>query len=742
MFESMHMRVLLIVGVAAFFSWLAFPLKTKIHLGLDLRGGAHLEAQVDLQDLEKRSERGKLTELEKRDAVNQALIVVRERINQSGVAEAEVRLAGKDRILLQIPGFADKASAEKMLTQVGYLEFALTHEDPVKLALAQKNKKIPGYRLLSMKSGHAGESVSRPILVKEKPEFDGTQLRSAALDYDQNMGSPQVTLEFTGKGASMFAAVTRKNIQRQLAIILDGAVVSAPTIQTEIPDGRAVISGQFTLEEAKSLTLILNAGALPAKIKVLQSQIVSATLGKDSIDRGVKASIYGLIVVALFMIGYYLKSGVISILALVLNTIIILGAVSVCGVTMTLPGIAGLILTMGIAVDANVLINERIREELSLGKRIKAAVAAGYERAFWTIFDSHVTTFITSIALYNLGKGPIKGFALVLMIGLISSIFTAVFVSRTLSNILLSISSSQTFKMFSWVPKTSFKFIEWRRKAYFLSLVTMLICVIGFFAKGDKKYGIDFIGGSLLEIKYEKDVKIENIRSAFHSFGEEVSLQTFGASDRDFLIRSKIGNNEKIKEALTASNLGSFSVSREEEVGSVIGAELKGSSLWAFALSIFGIAVYIAFRFEGRYALGTIASLIHDLVVTAGLYCLLGFEMNVPTIAAILTILGYSLNDTVVVFDRIRETLRTRSRKTMVELIDDAINTTLSRTMLTSFTTLLSVACMLYGGGSVFEFAIALFIGVIVGTYSSVFIAAPILVEIDEWSKKQSTIKK
>ncbi len=739
MFEGLKMRLLAVVGVTALFGYLAFPLN-KIRLGLDLRGGAHLEAQVDLEDLEKRSESGKLSEMAKRDAVNQALIVVRERINQSGVAEAEVRLAGKDRILLQIPGFADKASAEKMLTQVGYLEFAFTSDDTAKIALAMKNKKVPGYRLLSMKSGQGGESVTRPILVKEKAEFDGTQLRSAALDFDTNMGSPQVTLEFTSKGASMFAGVTRKNVGRQLAIILDDFVVSAPTIQVEIPNGRAVISGQFTVDEAKSLALILNAGALPAKIKVLQSQIVSATLGKDSIDRGVKASVCGLIVVAIFMIGYYLKSGVISILALVLNTIIILGAVSAFGITMTLPGIAGLILTMGIAVDANVLINERIREELKLGKRIKAAVAAGYERAFWTIFDSHVTTFITSIALYNLGKGPIKGFALVLMIGLISSIFTAVFVSRTLSNILLSFSASQTLKMFSLVPKTAFKFIEWRRKAYYLSLIVMAVSTIGFFAKGDKKYGIDFLGGSLLEIKYEKDLKIEDIRKVLHSFEQDVSLQTFG-SDRDILVRSKVGNNEKIKEALKASHLGTFSVSREEEVGSVIGSELKWSSIWAFVLSIFGIAIYIAVRFEGRYALGTIASLIHDLVVTAGLYCILGFEMNVPTIAAILTVLGYSLNDTVVVFDRIRETLRTRSRRTMTELIDDAINVTLSRTMLTSFTTLLSVACMLYGGGSVFEFAIALFIGVIVGTYSSIFIAAPLLVEIDEWSKKRSTRK-
>ncbi len=739
MFESTQMRLLVIVGVTALFSYLAFPLK-KIPLGLDLRGGAHLEAQVDLQDLEKRSERGKLTDMEKRDAVNQALIIVRERINQSGVAEAEVRLAGKDRILLQIPGFADKASAEKMLTQVGYLEFALASDDTEKLSLAMKGKKVPGYRLLSMKSGHGGESVNRPILVKEKSEFDGTQLRSASLAFDNNMGSPEISLEFTGKGASMFAGVTRKNIGRQLAIILDGSVVSAPTIQTEIPDGRARITGQFTIDEAKELGLILNAGALPAKIKVLQSQIVSATLGKDSIERGVHASIWGLLVVALFMIGYYLKSGVISIMALVLNVIIVLGAVNGFHVTMTLPGIAGLILTMGIAVDANVLINERIREELKLGKRVKVAVAAGYDRAFWTILDSHVTTFITSIAMYNLGKGPIKGFAVVLMIGLISSIFTSVFVSRTFFTLFLNLPAFQNLKMFSLVPATKIPFIEWRRKAYIVSLVVAAISLVSFFAKGDKKYGIDFLGGALLEVRYEKDVKIEEMRRTLSSF-EDVSLQYFG-SDRDILIRSKVGHNEQIKDALKASKIGAFAVNREEEVGSVIGEELKWSSIWAFVLSILGIGVYIAFRFEGRYSLGTIVSLVHDLVITTGLYCLMGFEMNVPTIAAILTILGYSLNDTVVVFDRIRETLRTRSRRSIVELIDDAINATLSRTTLTSFATLLSVVCILYGGGSIFDFAMTLLIGIIVGTYSSIFIAAPILVEVDEWSRSKVPVKK
>ena len=361
----------------------------------------------------------------KADHLSQAVVVIRERINKSGLEEAEIRQGGNDRIILQIPGYADKESAEKLLTQVGYLEFALVSEDQSKLGLALKGKTIPGYRLLYVKSGREGEAVSQPLLVKDKAEFDGTYLSSSSVGFGGQFREPQVNLEFNSKGAKLFANVTRQNINRQLAIILDDKVVSAPVIKSEIPGGRAMIEGKFTLDEAKELSLILNAGALPAKIIVLSSSLVSASLGKDSISRGLQASIFGLILVGLFVVIYYLKPGVIAIFALLVNMFCLLGVLVGMGAVMTLPGIAGLILTFGMAIDSNVLIYERMREELLLGKRVNSAIKAGFEKALAAIVDSNLTTLLTSIILYRFGSGPVKGFAIVLIIGIATTIFAS-----------------------------------------------------------------------------------------------------------------------------------------------------------------------------------------------------------------------------------------------------------------------------------------------------------------------------
>ena len=445
---------------------------------------------------------------------------------------------------------------------------------------------------------------------------------------------------------------------------------------------------------------------------------------------------------------------------------------------------------MGMAVDANVLIFERLREEIEKkGKRVKTAINAAYDKAFWTIFDANLTTFLTSFILYNIGKGPIKGFALILMVGIVSSMFTSIFVTKTIFQLLADTAIMQKVKMFSMLPQNiNIKFIQGRSKAYILSLVVIVASIVGFISKGQSKYGIDFKGGSLIELNFDKAVSIEKLRSSLASLGEDLSIQSFGSNQENkFLIKSKKGmkkkkkviwleknakknnislpndwikmqtenkinwgkeqvkanklkfpdnwvnQNEIIKKTIKDNNFPHYSVGREEEVGALVGDELKKSSVTAILLSLLGIIIYIGFRFEIKFSIAAICALVHDVIITAGIYCLLGYEMNVPTIAALLTIVGYSLNDTIVIFDRIRESLSSNSKKTRIELINEAINSTLSRTILTSLTTLLVVVSILvYGGGIIHNFALTLFIGIIVGTYSSIFVASPLLVEFNK----------
>ncbi|MBN2145599.1 MAG: protein translocase subunit SecD, partial [Candidatus Aureabacteria bacterium] len=545
MLKDIRTRLLLVLIITGYMAYISFPL-SKLKLGLDLRGGVHIEACVDMEEVEKKTE-GKLTEHQKNEYLEQATIVVRQRINQSGVEEAEIRKGGNDRIILQIPGYTDIESAEKLLTQVGYLEFALVSEDRGKLSLAEQGKKIGGYRLLYQKSGRGGEAISQPYLVKEKPEFDGTYLESSVVSFGQ-MNDPQVGLSFNSKGAKLFATVTRKNIGRQLAIILDDKVVSAPVIQTEIPSGQAVITGKFTLDEAKQLSTILNAGALPAKIEVVQKQLVSATLGKDSIERGLKSSILGLILTGIFMISYYLKSGMIAVIGLLCNAVYVLGCMISANATMTLPGIAGLVLSLAMAVDANVLIAERMREELALGKRVKSLIVAGYTKAFTAILDSNVTTLIASIILFYVGSGPVKGFGLTLTLGIITSLFSSVYVTRVFFDLFSETAFLNNLKMMSLIPLTNFKFTSLRKKGYLISGCLILVSFIVFFGKGNTKYGLDFTGGSVLELRFDNPVKIDEVRSVLKDY--QLSIQYIGEGNTNLLLRGKSGLSSTIKETM------------------------------------------------------------------------------------------------------------------------------------------------------------------------------------------------
>ena len=428
-------RVLLIIIVVGFFAYSLYPPEKKINLGLDLKGGIFLTLEVDVDTL--KEYKPNITEKEIIETVDRALEIIRARVDALGIAEPVVVREGLNRIVVELPGVKDPERAKKIIGKTAQLEFRLVNDN---IKYVDEKTPLPeGYEALDLlKKDETGEyhSIGK-LVVRKKPELTGEYLEKVGIRYD-SLGRPYVTLKFNDKGAKIFANVTTRYYKKRLAIVLDGKIMSAPVINARIPDGRAIIEGNFTLQEAKDLKIVLEAGALPAPISIIADRTIGPTLGLDSIKKGVKASILGLVLVILFMFVYYRFSGFVADFALLLNLILLLGALSALGGTLTLPGIAGIILTIGMSVDANVIVFERIKEELKNKKSIRNAIDFGYKRAFITILDANLTTIITAFVLYQFGTGPIRGFAVTLMLGIVASMFTALFVTRTIFAIILS----------------------------------------------------------------------------------------------------------------------------------------------------------------------------------------------------------------------------------------------------------------------------------------------------------------
>ncbi len=493
---------------------------------------------------------------------------------------------------------------------------------------------------------------------------------------------------------------------------------------------------------------MLRSGSLPVDVDIVEDRTVGPSLGRDSIEKGRKAALIGLAIVMVFMVFYYGLSGIIADLALTLNLLFVMAILAGFGGTLTLPGIAGIILTIGMAVDANVLIFERIREELDSGKTVRASVDTGYSRAFLTIVDANLTTIITAIVLYQFGTGPIKGFALTLMVGILSSMYTSLFVTRTVFNLILSrpdVSSISIGKLRIF-RKPAFEILGLRKIAFALSLVLILVGLGSTIVKGGYNLGIDFKGGTLLELHFDPVVPVSEIRDALASVdvGDRTldlrrsEIKEFG-SVNDVLIRvEEEAEGTAVADGIRNTLRSRFGESipaegewlrRQEAVGPKIGAELKNDAINAILVSILLIVVYIWFRFKRiQYGIAAVVALIHDVLITLGVFSLFDMEISLAIIAALLTIVGYSLNDTIVVFDRVREDLRLYRRESFGQILNRSINECLNRTFLTSGTTLFVVMGLLTLGGEVLsDFALALLVGVIVGTYSSSFIATPVV---------------
>ena len=730
--QSLQWRIPLIAIVVAVCLYYAIPpldpdgsgpKQGKIKLGLDLQGGMQLDLRVDTSQLEGKA---------KSDATARAMEIIRNRIDQFGVSEPSIQEQGTDRIAIQLPGVTDRQRALDLIGKTALLEFKLVSDDSQKLAEAQAGKTPEGHKLY--KSDEGGE-----LLLEEKTLLTGKYITDAQIGFGQ-YNEPDVSLEFNGEGAKIFSDVTGAHVNRRLAIVLDDKVQSAPVINEQIPSGRAQITGRFTMEQANDLAIALRAGALPCPIVVEEERTVGASLGKDSVEQGVRATLFGFSCVVAFMALYYLFSGVVANLALLLNMLIISASLSYFHATLTLPGIAGIVLTIGMAVDTNVLIFERIREELLLKKPMSASLAAGYKKAFTTILDSNLTTLITAIVLYNLGSGPVRGFALTLAIGIVASMFTGIFVTRAVFDSLLAKGGLKSLRMLQFLKKTPrLNYLKARKICYVLSLLVIVAGMAAYFMRGSSLYSVDFSGGTMQEIRFEKPVALDKIRGALVEVGfGTATIQRVGDTNQ-IIIRSGLKSENAITETIKKNFPdNAFEALRIESVGPIVGKELKTKAVWAFIISLIAIWSYVAWRFDFKFAFGAILALFHDGLVAVGAVALTGREISITVLAAVLTILGYSINDTIVIFDRIREHRRSGVKETFEEAINSSVNQTMSRTLLTTFTVLLVVLFLYFFGGEVInDFAFTMIVGLISGTYSTVYIAAPVLVDWPGSRKKK-----
>ena len=526
---------------------------------------------------------------------------------------------------------------------------------------------------------------------------------------------------------------------------MDGELYSAPSINSAIETGSGVIAGHFTDQEAFGLANVLQ-NPLRAPLSIVSSEDVDPTLGKDSIRSGILASVYAIIFVSIFMLIYYRVAGLAANFALVINVIILLGVMCSCGTTFTLPGIAGIVLTIGMAVDANVLIYERLREELAKGKSLRGAIAAGYARAFGTIFDSHVTTLISSIILFFMGTGEIKGFGATLSIGIAASLFTSLVVTRLIFNFMLDRNLLKSLTMFDFVQflkklRIIGEQINFMKIATPLFILTWTFIVValayGIIGRGEKLFGVDFLGGDSTTFSFAQKLDVEQIRSALTTDGEkdaQIQYQkNVSAGTETLRVTTAIGSSKKVQ-ALLEDKFPQAKLNPilEQNVGAIVGEEIQRSAIIASLLSLFGILIYVAFRYEFSFAVAAVVAVIHDVLLTIGVYCIAnatsGREFNATVVAAVLTIIGFSINDKIVIFDRIREDLKLGARGSFKDIINQALNQTLSRTIITSGTVFLATLSLyIFGGGVINDFAFTFLIGIITGTYSSIYIASAIV---------------
>jgi protein-export membrane protein SecD/preprotein translocase SecF subunit len=678
----------------------------------------------------------------KKFALEQNMTTLRNRVNQLGVTEPIVQQQGNRRIVVELPGVQDPAKVKEILQATATLEYRLV--DDKHSAIDAKNGKVPpGSELRFDRDG-------QPVLLKRGRIITGDQIVNANAGIDSRSGSPMVSISLNGRGADKMRRVTTENVSKPMAVVfiedrVVGRDADGKSIKKHVeeiisvanilePFGRHFqTTGLDSAEEAKTLALFLRAGALKAPIDIVEERTVGPSLGQDNIDQGFRSVMIGFFLVVIFMAFYYRSFGLVADLALLVNLVMIVAVLSLLQATLTLPGIAGIVLTVGMAVDANVLIFERIREEIRIGSTPQASIQAGYAKALSTIVDANITTLIAAVLLFSFGTGPIKGFAVTLFIGILTSMFTAILGTRAVVNLLFGGKRMKSLpigtRILDKVP--AFDFISKRKVALMGSAVVLVIAIAAIGVRG-LNFGIDFTGGTLIELGYQSDIELKDVRTALKDGGYgDATAQSFG-TPRDVLVRippHEGVSNEMISntvfDLLSSVTHEKPDLRRVEFVGPQVGEELTEDGGLAMLYALIAILIYVALRFEWRFAVGSIIALVHDVVFVVGIFALVWAVFDLPVLAAILAVIGYSLNDTIVVYDRIRENFRVMRKGTPIEIINVSLNQTLSRTMITSFTTVVVLlALFIFGGEIIHGFALALLVGVFVGTYSSIFVAS------------------
>lgn len=666
----------------------------------------------------------------RKDAVERSLEVVRRRLNETGLVDPTITRQGEDGVLVQLPGVDDPAYIRQLLGTTAKMTFHLVAD----------GSSQGQTRVITV----PGDGPNERYQLEARVALEGRHISDAQLGFHPDTREPVVNFRLDSEGARRFADITTKNIGRPFAIVLDGKVITAPVIRSAITGGSGEISGNFTSASANDLALLLRAGALPAPLKVIEERTVGPDLGSDSISMGITTGVIGALLVFVFMVVIYGRWGLIACTGLAINIGLVFGILTLFGATLTLPGIAGFILSIGMAVDANILINERIREESLNGNSAYAALDAGFKRAYSTILDSNITSLIAISLLFLFGSGPVRGFAVTMAVGLIISMFTAIAVTRLLmewrvrklSGDTLNIS---TIKALDRLSNRTINFMRGRYIGLAVSIVLSVASAILFVAPG-MNYGIDFTGGSVIEVR-APGTSVETLRDSLRQQNfASAAIQEFGETG-SYLIRLPSQSAEQVASGAPVEDLKTAvrSVSpdaefpRVEVVGPKVSGNFSDATILAIVIAGLGMLVYLWIRFESHFAIGATLTLALDMTKTIGFFVLAGVEFNLTAVAALLALIGYSVNDKVVVFDRMREFLRQSPDKPLAEVLNESITSTLTRTIFTSVTTFLAISPMaIAGGDAVASFALPMLFGIVVGTSSSIFIAAPIVLLLGE----------
>ena len=707
--------------------------QSQLRLGLDLKGGVGVTLKID------ESSRSDLNQFEQAEQLKDAITIMAERLDGMGVAEPVIRARGDNAIEIQLAGLSTKDNPEVIdaVKKPARLEFRAVHPS-LTPDTTPANRYPVGYEVLAeeIEDHRSGETYERRQFVKLIPEATGEIVDDAFASQTQ-AGGFQINLVMTSEGAEVFRTVTERMVGQPLAIVLDGKLYSAPTIQGVLSKN-AQITGNFSQREAIELSNVLN-NPLAVELRVDEMYEVGPTMAAGARDSSINAAKWGAIAVVGFMIVYYFLGGLVAVVSALINVVIVLGVLASLGATLTLPGVAALVLTLGMGVDANILIFERLREELRAGKSIKNATAGAFDKVTSTIVDANVTTLITASILIWLGTGPVKGFGVTLAIGICASIFCALVVTRFIVDFLVHRVGVSTILGLEMFGEKKFDFFKFRKPAFIASWLLVLIGVISVVIHHDHILGKDFTGGDEMTVNYSESVETGKIMEAVEAqdlIDVSAHYQSLIGEDREVLkIQTAFGEARPTLEVLQ----NAFPNAGFEEAGiSQIGASVSQNIQWNALISVIaalgGILLYVALRFEVGYGIGAVIATVHDVLMTIGIFVICGEldifvsgQFTAPMLAAILMIVGYSINDTIVAFDRIREELELNPGMDLRNIINLSLSRVFSRTLLTSITTLLAaVSLYVFGAGVINDLAFIFIVGILVGTFSSIFIASPV----------------